>query len=133
VNNDFTSIERMQYLNKRQKKIFEMVMYCESIYKCYAQQLAAYHSWQFDSQISWCIKCDCCKNYFKDLPKSENIKNDVIHLLKVITTVTEFLKMKNQLTSPLDIVHVFAKASNNNIKEKQLGSLPIYNQNISVI
>ncbi|CAB5357155.1 unnamed protein product [Rhizophagus irregularis] len=63
------------------------------------------------------------------LPKSENIKNDVIHLLKVITAVTEFLGMKNQLTSPLDIVHVFAKANNNNIKEKKLSFLPIYNQN----
>ncbi|CAB4495434.1 unnamed protein product [Rhizophagus irregularis] len=37
--------------------------------------------------------------------------------------------MKNQLTSPLDIVHVFAKANNNNIKEKKLSFLPIYNQN----
>ncbi|CAB5179534.1 unnamed protein product [Rhizophagus irregularis] len=127
INNE--SIERTQYLNKGQEKIFEMVTYCESIYECRAQQLAAYHSWQSDSQIPRCTKCDCCKNYFKDLPKSENIKNDVIHLLKVITAVTEFLGMKNQLTSPLDIVHVFAKANNNNIKEKQLGSLPIYNQN----
>ena len=127
TNNESTSIERMQYLNKGQKKLFEMVTYCESIYECCVQQLAAYHSWQSDSQIPRCTKCDCCKNYFKDLPKSENIKNDVIHLLKVITAVTEFLEMKNQLTSPLDIVHVFAKASNNNIKEKQLGSLPIYN------
>ncbi|CAG8745339.1 22598_t:CDS:1, partial [Rhizophagus irregularis] len=63
------------------------------------------------------------------LPKSENIKNDVIHLLKVITAVTEFLGMKNQLTSSLDIVHVFAKANNNNIKEKKLSFLLIYNQN----
>uniref|UniRef100_U9TIW0 Uncharacterized protein n=1 Tax=Rhizophagus irregularis (strain DAOM 181602 / DAOM 197198 / MUCL 43194) TaxID=747089 RepID=U9TIW0_RHIID len=79
--------------------------------------------------IPWCTKCDYCKNYFKDLPKSENIKNDVIHLLKVITAVTEFLGMKNQLTSSLDIVHVFAKANNNNIKEKKLSFLLIYNQN----
>ncbi|UZO10949.1 uncharacterized protein OCT59_002526 [Rhizophagus irregularis] len=37
--------------------------------------------------------------------------------------------MKNQLTSSLDIVHVFAKANNNNIKEKKLSFLLIYNQN----
>ncbi|POG72116.1 P-loop containing nucleoside triphosphate hydrolase protein, partial [Rhizophagus irregularis DAOM 181602=DAOM 197198] len=127
-NNESTSLERTQYLNKGQRKIFEMVTYCESIYECRAQQLAAYHSWQSDSKIPRCTKCDCCINYFKDLPKSENIKNDVIHLLKVIIAVTEFLGMRNQLTLPIDIIHVFAKANNNNIKEKQLSSLPIYKQ-----
>ena len=105
-----------------------MVAYCESIYECRAQQLAAYHSWQSDFQIPRCTKCDCCKNYLKDRPKSENVKNDIIHLLKVIIAVTEFLGIKNQPTLPIDIIHVFAKANNNNIKEKQLSSLPIYKQ-----
>ena len=121
--------ERIQYLLDQQKKIHEVMFYCEEIYTCRHQLLSRYYAWPGDLPSQQCNKCDNCLRYLKDNPILCDINVDVYKMLEVVESVTNFLNNQQKEASRQDIMYIFCQAKNKVVNEKNLSELQIYKDN----
>ncbi|CAG8675130.1 5790_t:CDS:1, partial [Ambispora gerdemannii] len=108
---------RHEELVEKQKRIWEVVFYCESMYDCRRISLAAYHAWENDVLPPSCSNCDNCILRIKDNAESYNVKDSAIKMLEI---AKELVKFRNVMISRKDIIEIFSQSKSANIRFKEL-------------
>ncbi|CAG8667648.1 15789_t:CDS:1, partial [Dentiscutata heterogama] len=109
------------YLEKMEKKIFAMAYIFENSYQCCQKMAYKPFKWLEDPKIPKCCICNNCNRCIIDNITWCNISKD---LIRILDTVDKLLKFLNDLITQLvnfgynDIVDIFMKAKNKNVKEK---------------
>ncbi|CAB4495566.1 unnamed protein product [Rhizophagus irregularis] len=126
-------LEYQEYLEERQKKILEVMFFCESQYECRQKLLMQYYSWAGDEEALPCEKCDNCLRRQSHCPIIQDARQDALYMLRVIDAVTNYMKNNNENTTRDDIVQVFCRSKNASVIKKNLNHLDIYKENYNRI
>ncbi|GBB93277.1 hypothetical protein RclHR1_21400002 [Rhizophagus clarus] len=122
-------MEYQEYLEEKQKKILEIMLFCESQYECHQKLLVQYYSWDGDEEVLPCEKCDNCLRRQNHCPIIQDARQDALYILQVVDTVTNYMKNNIENTIRNDIVQVFCRSKSMSIIKKKLNQLDIYKEN----
>ncbi|CAG8656979.1 8259_t:CDS:1 [Ambispora gerdemannii] len=111
---------RQVYLRECQKKIWEMIFFCETKFECRQSALTHYQNWKENnippSEPS-CERCDACQLRAKETLITRDMKMSALRLLKVVEALKEF---ESDAITAKDVVDVFCKSKNTKLKYKEL-------------
>lgn len=126
-------MEYQEYLKERQKKILEVMFFCESQCECRQKLLVKYYSWADDEEVLPCEKCDNCLHHQNHHPIIQDAHQDALYMLQVVNAVTNYMKNNNENTTCDDIVQVFLQVKKRVSYKKKLNQLDIYKENYNRI
>ncbi|GES81564.1 DNA helicase RecQ [Rhizophagus clarus] len=122
-------MEYQEYLEEKQKKILEIMLFCESQYECRQKLLVQYYSWDGDEEVLPCEKCDNCLRRQNHCPIIQDARQDALYMLQVVDAVTNYMKNNIENTTRDDIVQVFCRSKSASVIKKKLNQLDIYKEN----
>jgi ATP-dependent DNA helicase RecQ len=103
------TIERRVYLEQGNKKLHEVMYFCEEKYKCLQQWLLSYYAWSTDtSPISSCGNCGNCQRKEAHNPELVNVTSDAIRMVNVVKEIKE----EFDVITYDDIIGVFLQLKN---------------------
>lgn len=111
-------MEYQEYLKERQKKILEVMFFCESQCECRQKLLVKYYSWADDEEVLPCEKCDNCLRRQNHHPIIQDAHQDALYMLQVVNAVTNYMKNNNENTTRDDIVQVFCRSKSTSVIKK---------------
>ncbi|CAG8548196.1 17214_t:CDS:10 [Funneliformis caledonium] len=114
TNDIVQNTEYQEYLEERQKKILEVMFFCESQYECRQKLLMQYYSWASDEEILPCERCDNYLHRQNHCPIIQDVRQDVLYLLQVVNAVTNYMKNNNENTT-----HVYKEDYNRILKRQE--------------
>ncbi|CAG8624534.1 2346_t:CDS:2 [Ambispora gerdemannii] len=115
---------RQVYLMECQKKIWEIIFFCETKYECRQNALTQYHNWktplleiQSSTIESSCGKCDVCQLRAKEKLIVKDMKMPALKLLNVVEVITG---LGSNIIIAKDVVDIFCKSKSALPKYKEL-------------